>query len=69
MFMISMQAQLLFFKFFILPYLTISILHLQFYDKSTVVAALGNGTVLMLKVKGQNMQVVHQWKGVHHYKY
>lgn len=40
---------------------------LYFYDKSTVVAALGNGTVLMLKVKGQNMQVVHQWKGVHHY--
>jgi len=40
----------------------------HFYDKSTVLAATGNGSVKMIKIQGHNLEQVVEFKNIHHYK-
>lgn len=41
--------------------------HPQFYDTSNFFVALGNGTIMMVRI-GKKLEVVHQWKDIHHFK-
>nr|SVE85566.1 EOG090X0844 [Daphnia pulicaria] len=40
---------------------------ISFYDTSNFFVALGNGTIMMVRI-GKKLEVVHQWKDIHHFK-
>jgi len=41
---------------------------LHFYDKSTFAAAMGNGSVKMIRIQGQSMQEIAEFQNIHHYR-
>ncbi|XP_046653277.1 lysine-specific demethylase 8-like [Daphnia pulicaria] len=40
---------------------------ISFYDTSNFFVALGNGTIMMVRI-GKKLEVVHQWMDIHHFK-